>query len=588
MHLFSTLWIWPLLLAALLALPAVRKGSGSLLVIALLPGWSLWGLAWTATPLDWHQAWSFWLLGAHWRLDALSHAWLGLTLAVWTLAALHSEVMVACNRARYAVFFLLSLSGSLLWVLAGDAVSFYLGFSLMSISAWGLVMHEGTPKALRAGRWYLVLALIGELVLFVGVVARAAETGTLRLADWQALPGTDWVLLCLWLGLAIKAGVPLLHVWLPLAHPAAPVPASAVLSGVMIKAGVIGWWLLLPGQVLVETHWPQAMLWLGLLTMLYGAVFGVMQTDPKTLLAYSSISQMGWLIWGLGWVWQMGAPEVGMLWLSAFALHHALVKSGLFLSVGWLKAQSQMPGWQRTATWLGVGLLALALAGVPLSSGDWVKTALKVQAAGVAHQVSGVGLWLGALATALLMGRFLMVLRTLDTLRPVQDAPDRAGLNPWVWLSWWLGIATAWGWFVWQIQAWGVGYAPSWLSGLTPLFVAVLLLWVWHRLRLRGPAVAPGDVLVWYEWLWHLLARPLHQGHLRWHHWQQSWPRRLQTWYGRVACWFSRWHTRSAKAGRNAQSEWAWLMGAMMALVLILAWLLMSPFALDRLTFWVG
>lgn len=585
MTLFSTLWIWPLLLAALMALPSLRQWSGSLLVIALLPGWWLWGLAWTATPLDWHQAWSFWLLGAHWRLDDLSHAWLGLTLGVWTLAALHSGVMVTRNRARYAVFFLLSLSGSLLWVLAGDAVSFYLGFSLMSISAWGLVMHEGSPKALRAGRWYLVLALMGELVLFVGVVARAAETGTLRLADWQSLPGTDWVLLCLWLGLAIKAGVPLLHVWLPLAHPAAPVPASAVLSGAMIKAGVIGWWLLLPSQVLVETAWPEWMLWLGVLTMLYGAVFGVMQSDPKTLLAYSSISQMGWLIWGLGWVWQMGAPEVGMLWLSAFALHHGLVKSGLFLSVGWLKPEQGLSSWQRGATWVGVGVLALALTGVPLSSGDWVKTGLKAQAQSVPLQVSGLWLWLGGLATALLMLRFVTLLWRAQS--SVGLGRGRPTSHTAVWLVWWCAIGLAWGWFFFQAQIRSGWILPAvGLSGLSVLGAAVLLLWlgrlwpfsVWRGAWTGAWTVAPGDVLVWYQAIGQRLAHWLHQGHLRWQAGRLIGARHFGKKGGGltppVMQIRQRW--RAWEARREKRQWLSWVM-AMVGLVLLLSLSLMAP-----------
>jgi formate hydrogenlyase subunit 3/multisubunit Na+/H+ antiporter MnhD subunit len=566
-------WLWPLGLAVLLLWPLLRRMAMPLLLLGLLPAWAFWALAWGAPELAMgriDQAWSFWLLGSHWRLDALSHSWLGLTLVVWTLAALHSWVMVSAHQARYALFFLLSLSGSLLWVLAADAVSFYLGFSLMSLSAWGLVIHEGSSKALRAGRWYLVLALIGELTLFVGVVARAAETGTTTLSDWASVAGADWVLICLWLGLAIKVGVPLLHVWLPLAHPAAPVPASAVLSGVMIKAGVIGWWLLLPSEVMGQTAWPDFMLWLGVLSMFYGAVFGLMQSDPKTLLAYSSISQMGWLIWGLGWVWQMGTPEVGMLWLSVFALHHGLVKGGLFLSVGWVKQSAVMAQpWLRSATWIGVGLLALVLAGLPLTSGDWVKTALKAEAGNVETVVPSTLLWLGGLATALLMVRFVKVLRDLaGHTSALTEKPTLTKSVIGVWSSWvgLVGLVLVWPW--WQADYWGTWSGPVWsgsVQGGVSIATALLLVWLWRWLRWPAFEVLPGDVLVGYQWLGdqaHKVFKQLRRSWRarkrlavrRWHHWQTARLLKSQ--------WRTRWETRLA--------DWRMMTGSLMLIVLLI------------------
>ncbi|MDR9499157.1 MAG: complex I subunit 5 family protein [Hydrogenovibrio sp.] len=570
-HMIGWVWLWPLGVAVLLAWPLLRRRAMPLLLLALLPGWALWGLAWGLPDLAMgkiDQAWSFWLLGSQWRLDALSHSWLGLTLVVWTLAALHSLVMVSAHQARYALFFLLSLSGSLLWVLAADAVSFYLGFSLMSLSAWGLVIHEGSRKAQRAGRWYLVLALIGELTLFVGVVARAAETGTTTLSDWSSMPDADWVLICLWLGLAIKVGVPLLHVWLPLAHPAAPVPASAVLSGVMIKAGVIGWWLLLPSEMMAQTAWPEFMLWLGVLTMFYGAVFGLMQSDPKTLLAYSSISQMGWLIWGLGWVWQMGTPEAGMLWLSAFALHHGLVKGGLFLSVGWVKQSVLMaqPG-LRTATWIGVGVLALVLAGLPLTSGDWVKTALKAEADNAEAVVPSTVLWLGGLATALLMVRFVTVLRGLGGHKPTAAGNQTLTTRMiGVWFSWvaLVGLVLVWPW--WQTGHWGTGHVWSGsVQGLASVVTALLLVWLWRRLRWPEWEAPPGDVLVGYQWLGAHAHKVFKQRHRswrvrkrlaarRWRHWQTA--RLLKS------HWRTRWETRFA--------DWRMITGGMMLIALLI------------------
>lgn len=570
-QLIGWVWLWPMVLAVLIGWPRLRPYAMATLLLAVLPGWVLWGAAWGIADLDVEpirQAWSFWLLGSQWRLDPLSHGWLGLTLVVWTLAALHSLVMVSENKTRYAMFFLLSLSGSLMWVLAGDAVSFYLGFSLMSLSAWGLVIHEGTVKALRAGRWYLVLALIGELILFVGVVARAAETNTILLSDWQILTSSDWILVCVWLGLAIKVGMPLLHVWLPLAHPAAPVPASAVLSGVMIKAGVIGWWLLFPSEAMAQSAWSEWMLWLGVVTMFYGAVFGLMQSDPKTLLAYSSISQMGWLIWGLGWVWQMESPEVGMLWLSAFALHHGLVKGGLFLSVGWIKQPSVMAyPWLRTLTWMGVIILALVLSGLPLTSGDWVKTALKAEAESIGATIPASLLWLGGLATALLMVRFVKLLQNVSVQKPTKTVtPVLTKKVIGVWFSWVALVTLVLVWPWWQANHWMIpGVWQGSLQGLWPIAIAILLIQNWRWLRWPELTTPPGDVLVWYQWVGCSAQSQLKRLNRKWQAYKRLAARCWRHWQSSHLLkndWRTRWET--------TLSDWQVIIGSFMLLVVLI------------------
>lgn len=160
------------------------------------------------------------------------------------------------------------------------------------------MVFDGTPDARRAGVIYLVLALLGEICLLMGFVllATAIPSDSLAIRDAvAALPTSPWrsvTLALLIAGFGLKIGIVPLHVWLPVAHPAAPMPASAVLSGAIIKAGVIGLIRFLPFDVPL-LDWGRALTTIGLVTAFYSVVIGITQLNPKTVLAYSSVSQMG-------------------------------------------------------------------------------------------------------------------------------------------------------------------------------------------------------------------------------------------------------------------------------------------------------
>lgn len=494
----AMIWLWPLLLAFSLAWPGLRPYGTKLLPWALLPalglglgfGWQLMADASTTLHLEWPNI----LLGTRLKLDALAFIWLSFSVLVWGAAALHSRWVQDAFAWRYALFFLLSLAGSLGLIVSADAVSFYLAFSLMSLTAWGLVVHERHALALRAARWYILLALLGELTLFVGIVARAAELGSTDLSLWAQTSSAGWGLALIWLGLAVKVGVPILHVWLPLAHPAAPVPASAVLSGVMIKAGLIGWWLLLPSQTMLNSEWLPLMPWLGVATMLFGGILGLMQTDPKAVLAYSSISQMGWLIWGIGWVWQSANPEWMMLWVAAFAFHHALIKGGLFLAVGWVKFSAPNARWMPWV-WGLVILLALLLAGLPFTSGALLKAEMKSVSADVLYQLPSSLLLAGSVATSLLMIHFVRRLAQVE----VQPKPlVKSALMSWFAL---VGLALVWP-YAFMTPSWDAG-----LYDIQPIALAIILALAWRIRMNRQWLLPPGDMVVLLETAWTKLSQ---------------------------------------------------------------------------------
>lgn len=244
---------FPLVLAALVALPSCRPAALSVAPWAPLPALAL---AARAEPsLDLPGV----LLGITLGLDATGRLFLAFTALVWLITGVFARGWLGndARPVRYWVFWLLTLTGSLGVCLALDAVSFYLAFALMSFAAYGLIVHPGSAEARRAGRVYLTMAVLGETALVMGLILAVQGAGAHAFTALAAAPAnaaTAWLLI---VGFGIKLGVPLLHMWLPLAHPVAPVPASAVLSGVMLKAGLLApaaWPLLLPALGLYALH----------------------------------------------------------------------------------------------------------------------------------------------------------------------------------------------------------------------------------------------------------------------------------------------------------------------------------------------
>src|SRR5690606_5012679 len=222
-----------------------------------------------------------WLLvGTRIGMDPTTRVFLALTAALWLGAGHYAAAYHAPDprRVRLHVFFLITLAGNLLLVLAADAVTFYLGFLTMSLAAYGLIAHADTPKARRAGRVYIVLVVLGEALilpaLWLGIVGAASTA----LADMAASIRDDALARNLLLaGFGIKAALVPLHVWLPLAHPVAPTPASAVLSGAMVKAGILGWLGLLPADTASLPATGAALVVLGLAGAFGGALVGCAQ-----------------------------------------------------------------------------------------------------------------------------------------------------------------------------------------------------------------------------------------------------------------------------------------------------------------------
>ncbi len=398
----------PLALAvALLLLPGAARRSLDLAPLAPLPALllALAAPAGLAVDLPWL------LLGSRYVLDETGRIFLGFSALIWLVAGLYARSYLAGDERRrsFSVFFLVTQAGNLGLCLAADAASFYLLFALMTLAAYGLVVHARSHEARRAACVYLSMAVLGETALVMGLLYWVNAAGGHRLADLAAAPASATALWLLTVGFGVKVGLPLLHMWLPLAHPVAPVPASAVLSGVMLKAGLLGWLRFLP---LGNAAWPEqgaTLMTAGLAAAFLGVAAGLMQRDAKVLLAYSSVSQMGYMTLGVG-----AALVLPQLWpmllvaVTFYAMHHAVAKSALFLGVGVVKVHGGR-AWVLAA----MSLPALSLAGAPLTSGMFAKGALKAALAALPGPWSGLLSWLlplAALGTALLMLRLIVLL----------------------------------------------------------------------------------------------------------------------------------------------------------------------------------
>ena len=354
------------LLAALAVLAAGREGSFS------VGGWD--------API-----------GIRLRHDGLSALMLLLINGIGFLVGLYAvEFMRRYGSiARYHALFLFLVAGMNGAVLAGDLFNLYVFIEIAGIASYALVAFGRTAEDLEASFRYAVLGSLASTLILTAIVLVYTLTGTLDLAHVAArladtAPGGP-LLLAIGLfvaGLALKAALAPFHAWLPDAHPAAPAPGSAILSGVLIKATGVYVLARLVFNVLGAT--PEilaALRWLGLLSMVVGGLLAVRQDDIKRLLAYSSIGQVGYVVAGLG----LGTA-LGLAGALFHLVNHAVCKSLLFLDAG---AVERAAGTRALGELGGLGrvipvasrtslVASLSIAGVPPFGGFWSKLLIVV------------------------------------------------------------------------------------------------------------------------------------------------------------------------------------------------------------------
>jgi hydrogenase-4 component B len=287
-------------------------------------------------------------LGAHFRLDALSAFFLAVVDLGATGASLFALGYGTHETApvRVLPFYPAFLAAMMCVVLADDAFTFLLSWEFMSLTSWALVMaHHRVPENARAGFIYLVMASFGTLCLLLAFGLLAGPDGyyafgQMRAAHPSAALGALALILAL-IGAGSKAGIVPLHVWLPLAHPAAPSHVSALMSGVMTKVAVYGF-VRIAFELAGAPAWWWSIIILALAgaTTVMGVLYALMQHDLKRLLAYHTVENIGIIFIGLGLALAFKAH--GMMFAAALALtaallhvfNHSLFKSLLFFGAG--------------------------------------------------------------------------------------------------------------------------------------------------------------------------------------------------------------------------------------------------------------
>jgi hydrogenase-4 component B len=356
--------------SALVVVPAARALAGSTLVV--------------------DAAWSVPMGRFALRLDPLSAWFLLPAMTIAGLSAIYGVGYLRASFGRRAIgaswlAFNLLVGSIALVLVADNAVLFLVAWECMALSSFVLVAsdHE-RPETRHASFVYLTATHLGTACLLALFMLRSLEAGSFEIHAWAATPAHGALPFVLALiGFGTKAGLVPLHVWLPEAHPAAPSHVSALMSAVMIKTGIYGLLRMLQSLGPIAPWWGYALIAIGLLSALTGALFALAQSDLKRLLAYSSVENLGIVTIGLG-VGLLGvahqAPNVAVLGFAGALLHvvnHAAFKALLFFGAGSVLhatgsvALDRLGGLGRRMPWTAGAFVigAIAMVGLPPLNG---------------------------------------------------------------------------------------------------------------------------------------------------------------------------------------------------------------------------
>ncbi|MBQ6026365.1 MAG: sodium:proton antiporter [Lachnospiraceae bacterium] len=375
-------------------------------------------------------------LGINLYFGGFRTVYAGVALLMWSMTALFSREYFAHyrNRNRYYFFFLLTLGATLGVFMSGDLYTAFIFFEIMSFTSYTWVAHDEKPGAMKAAGTYLAVAVIGGLVMLMGIMMLYHKLGTLMISElreaaaacWLKAKGSDRTFIfvsgiCILFGFGAKAGMFPLHIWLPKAHPVAPAPASALLSGILTKSGVYGVLILCFEIFSGNESWGVLMLVLGVITMFTGAVLAVFSVDLKRTLACSSMSQIGFILTGCAisvllsetyyTTTDPSASDAIAIYLEflteetalsaagtvLYMVNHSLFKLVLFMCAGaiYMKLHkldlNEIRGFGRGNKLLMIlfGVGALGIMGVPLFSGYISKTLIHEGIVEYAHELTG-------------------------------------------------------------------------------------------------------------------------------------------------------------------------------------------------------
>lgn len=280
--------------------------------------------------------------GLYLKLDMFRFVFVWVTALVWFLTTMYtSQYLIRYSkRNRYYAFFMLTYASTIGIFISDNLLNLFTFFEIMSLASYALVIHDEDEYSHEAGVSYISMALAGGLVLLTGLILLYNYTGTLVISDYnnglEHIGNIRYLISALiMIGFGVKACMFPLHTWLSKAYPAAPTPATAVLSGILVKTGIFGIMITVLVLMKGDKYLSIFMVCIGCVNIIHGGVLAVMQRNIKRVLAYSSMSQVGYIFIGVGLVGLLG--EHGGLALIGSLYHifnHALFKVLLFMGVG--------------------------------------------------------------------------------------------------------------------------------------------------------------------------------------------------------------------------------------------------------------
>lgn len=333
-------------------------------------------------------------MGLHFTKDGFRGVYASIAALMWMMTTILSREYFSHheNRNRFYLFLLLTLGATMGVFLSSDLFTTFIFFEIMSFTSYVWVAQEETKDALKAALTYLAVAVMGGLVMLMGLFMIHHALGTLTMSELlplaSAYPNKTYLLvagICLLFGFGAKAGAFPLHIWLPKAHPVAPAPASALLSGILTKTGIFGILVVTSNIFLHDPTWGMLILVLGTITMFCGAFLALFSIDLKRTLACSSMSQIGFIMVGIGMQCLLGHHnELAVHGTMLHMINHSLIKLVLFMAAGVIYMNThalnlnKIKGFGRKKPLLMVIFLigACAIGGIPLFSGYISKTLL--------------------------------------------------------------------------------------------------------------------------------------------------------------------------------------------------------------------
>lgn len=346
------------------------------------------------------------LLGSVFGIDDLNRPFLIVSGIVWSIACLY-KYSSWCNpniSNFQGIGYFLVFLGNLLAVISLDVITFYSTFALMSLSAYFLITVKHQKEKRIAGRIYIVFTIIGELMLFAAMVGLVHFTNEIEFRQMEMIEIPEWVIALIIFGFGIKVGLFPLHFTLPIIYKAAPIANAIILGGSAINIGLLGWIRWIPfsdaaysiGLLIIA---------LGLIGYLYAILMGILQSHPRALLGYSSISQMCLIAVIFGATLYL--PSLWKIFLSSVLLaimHHAFAKTFLFASSQGIPSHF----FTKFLWWAGVTLAGFGLAGAPATAGYYAKNLLQQSSEHISllNNLSGI-LWISSALTTCLLLRFL-------------------------------------------------------------------------------------------------------------------------------------------------------------------------------------